>query len=183
MRSTTTTIVTILLATVGLGGCDWLSDPGAQAHLGVIGEDALPIEAPHREIVEGLERIWLEDVPAQLAEHTYPGQPILEAPDTVQAGEPFTVLVRTHWNDSCLRPAGTEVYEGPGVRVVIPWDMDEQLLDPNIGCAQTPVELTRELGFEFGTIGLGTIEVRGRRFNDEPPEHPRYHAVKEVVVQ
>lgn len=176
-------LMVVLLATVGVVGCDSLFGPQAEAHLGVIGPNALQIEASDRVDVESLERVRLEDVPTQLAESSYPYNPILEAPDTVQAGERFTVRVRTSWDDSCLRQSATDIYEGPGIRVIIPWDFDEAHVDRNVGCAQTPVNLTRELSFEFENPGVAVIEVRGRRFNDEPDVDPRYHAAKEIVVR
>ena len=88
------------------------------------------------------------------------------APDTVTAGQLFTVTVTTTGPDGCWRKASTEV-EIDGLSAVIrPYDVDEAEATPGIACTQAIVHLEHEAELRFDSTGTAGIEVRGRDGSD-----------------
>jgi hypothetical protein len=94
------------------------------------------------------------------------GIPVLQTPDSVVAGKPFTVQVTTLGN-SCTRPDGAEVESDPNLpllRVIRPFDLHRtEGVCMDIGRA-----LTREVTVRFDQPGEATIRVVGDSHPDSP---------------
>lgn len=105
------------------------------------------------------------------------GEPLISVPDTVEAGEPFTVSVTTTWPDTCgsldeteVRASGTEVH-------VIPWDRVDEADD----CAQVIEEYDHSVTLSRATPAVLDLTVHGRRMVDG--SRSPIEIVYEVVVR
>ena len=86
---------------------------------------------------------------------------VLEAPDSVVAGEDFTVIVST-FRVGCMRGDGARVrVEGP-VATITPFDWE---VTPGDGeaCPASGGRLPREVRLRLHDSGQGTLRVVGRR--------------------
>jgi hypothetical protein len=87
------------------------------------------------------------------------GIPVLQSPDSVQAGQPFSVHVTTLGN-SCTRPDGAEIDldpDLPRLRVIRPFDLHRT----DGICRDIGRALTREVVVRFDHPGEATIRVVG----------------------
>ena len=89
------------------------------------------------------------------------GAEVVSAPDTVQAGVPFEVTVRTY-GGGCIEPDGLEVSMEGNLAVLIPYD---RYITPGRGTA-CPLIFEAEphtTQLTFSDLGSSTIRVEGRR--------------------
>ena len=84
--------------------------------------------------------------------------PALEAPDTVTAGEPFEIIVRTGGPDSCWRADGQKIKTAPGIIEVTPYDR----IIVGYGCADASVLLERTAEVVFNDPGKAVLRLTGR---------------------
>ncbi len=83
--------------------------------------------------------------------------PVLEAPDTVEAGIRFAVVVRTYGSSGCWSEAGAERSTTGLVIAITPYDRHKNVL-----CHGALVRLPRTLAFSLSQRGEGVIRVTGR---------------------
>ncbi|HEV2146313.1 MAG TPA: hypothetical protein VGR37_02760 [Longimicrobiaceae bacterium] len=111
-------------------------------------------------------------------------QAVLEAPDTVVAGTPFDVVVRTYGADGCWREAGAET-AATGLSVAItPHDRHEA--GAGVMCTMAVVRLPRTLRVSFPQRGQGVIRVTGRKVlfsNGSVANQGSVTVEKQVVVR
>lgn len=92
--------------------------------------------------------------------------PSVEAPDTVAAGVPFQVVVRTFGASGCWSAAGEGVRSRPRLVEITPFDRDG--MGENRMCTAAIVRLTHTAQVSFSETGAGTLRVRGRRVFSSP---------------
>lgn len=86
-------------------------------------------------------------------------QPEVVVPDSVEAGEPFTVSVVTTWPDGCASLDETEV-RATGAEVhVFPWD----LLSEGDECIAEPQRFEHTVRLSRATPAVLALTVHGRR--------------------
>lgn len=104
------------------------------------------------------------------------GYEVLQAPDTVSAGQTFTITVTT-LGSPCVRPDGAEVEVRAGpppLRIVRPYDQHRT----GVACLGVAVPLPRDVELRFDQSGEGLVRVVG----DAHPETPS-HYEKRIVVR
>lgn len=84
----------------------------------------------------------------------------VEVPDTVQAGEEFTVTVRTSGSNTCWRRDRTEVSVRGLTATVIPYDVEDR--DRGEVCGAAVIEITHTAVVTFDEPGSALVDVRGR---------------------
>lgn len=90
----------------------------------------------------------------------YPDNLDITVPDTVQAGEAFTVTVRTLAPNGCWRKDRTEVRVSGLIAQVTPYDIYRVERDEN--CTAEPVSITHTATVTFGSAGDGRVDILGR---------------------
>ena len=103
------------------------------------------------------------------------GVPILQAPDSVAAGQPFTVTITTLGN-SCTRAHGAEVGADPDfplLRIIRPYDLHRI----KGVCQDIGHSLPREVTLRFDERREAVIRVVG----DSHPDLPRQFEARVVV--
>jgi hypothetical protein len=115
--------------------------------------------------------------PALAAGFVGPSTPIV-APDTVFAGIPFTVEIRTILPSPCW--GGTQVTPTQTGSVLLLEPVD--VYNANAICAQVLVFASRSTTATFTTPGVATIRVRGRRVSFVPSEDVQATVERQVVV-
>lgn len=88
-------------------------------------------------------------------------KPVLEAPDTVSAGVPFDMVVRTYGADGCWSEAGAEISVTALTMTVTPYDRREQRAEHL--CTMAVVRLPRTVRASFSERGEGVVRVTGRK--------------------
>lgn len=96
----------------------------------------------------------------------------VEAPDTVEAAQRFTVTVTTRGPDGCWQKERTAATISGLTATIIPYDVDTG--SSGAACPQEPVEIAHIAELTFDQTGTALIRIRGRDGTDR--EH-------EVVVQ
>jgi hypothetical protein len=104
---------------------------------------------------------WRMSVSPADPEAPSPFGPAVTAPDTVEAGVPFTIRVTTIGPSLCWRAAGAEVEQGAARAVVTPFDWTPE--SEEIGCADAVTHLPREVRLRFARRGDALLRVEGRR--------------------
>lgn len=90
----------------------------------------------------------------------YPENVLIAMPDTVDAGQAFTVTVRTLGPDGCWERDRTEV-DVSGLRVtIVPYDI--RRVGGGAVCTAAIVEIMHDATLTFGQPGVGRIDVMGR---------------------
>ena len=84
----------------------------------------------------------------------------VDAPDTVRAGEAFTVTVQTVGSNGCWRADRTEVDLGALRAVVTPYDVEDRESDE--ACTMALVDIIHEATLTFERAGTAEVVVRGR---------------------
>lgn len=96
-----------------------------------------------------------------IVDHFGESEAVVEAPDTVAAGEAFTVTVRTY-GGGCTSKGSTRVEDTvEGGVLITPIDVTRE--GPDVVCPGILKRLTHEATLTFGATGERTITVRGRR--------------------
>lgn len=90
-----------------------------------------------------------------------PPMPRVSAPDTVQSGVPFTVVVRTIGNDNCWMPASTEVTQEALLATVTPYDRNARTEE--FGCLDSEITIEHPAQVAFSRPGEAVLRVHGRR--------------------
>lgn len=90
------------------------------------------------------------------------GEPRVSVPDTVAAGEEFSVTVQTHGLDGCWRKGETEVeVDRSRMRAsVTPYDVDAR--SEGVACTAAIQEFTHTAVLRFDEAGTASVRVRGR---------------------
>lgn len=138
-------------------GCDLLTGPGERV-IGVIGSETVEeVEASvsgsramARSVVQDHDRDG--PIPADGFDEC-----MTEAPDTVEAGAPFEVVVRTSGAGSCTQPDGAETTTSDMMIEVVPYD---RKVGPN--CADAVFFLARTLELAFPEPGDALLRITGR---------------------
>lgn len=111
---------------------------------------------------------------------TDPDLPRLLAPDTVQAGVPFTVTITTIGLRVCWKEAGAEVELRQNLAIVTPYDFTPETKDGY--CADTTVLLRRDVELRFDTEGEAVIRVAGRKVTGADLERGTPITVEKRIV-
>lgn len=91
------------------------------------------------------------------------GVPAIEAPATVQAGEDFTVTIRTGWRNGCARQDGTEVRVQGASATITPYDR----ITEGAMCTQATQEFVHTATLRFAQPGTARLLIRGRAAHTE----------------
>jgi hypothetical protein len=89
--------------------------------------------------------------------------PPVQAPNTVRAGERFTVTVVTYGSSTCIRPAGAEVQVSDRTAEITPYD--EQATGEGVVCTDDLRPYPRDVTLRFDEAGQALIRVIGRSFS------------------
>lgn len=84
--------------------------------------------------------------------------PAIEIPDTVRAGQDFTVAVQTVWHDGCARKGETAVEFDGASATVTPYDVIRE----GAMCTQAVQQFTHTATVRFSQPGTARVHVRGR---------------------
>ncbi len=85
--------------------------------------------------------------------------PEIEIPETVQAGEDFTVTIRTGWHNGCARMDTVEVTEeGPAAVTLTPYD----IITNGGHCTQQTQTFVHTATLRFSEPGTAQVTIRGR---------------------
>lgn len=84
------------------------------------------------------------------------------APDSVAAGELFTVTVVTSGPNTCWGKERTDVESGRRSATITPYDYNQRDEDPHAVSGQAPPRIEHSVALEFDQTGTGTITIRGR---------------------
>ena len=138
----------LLILVLAAGGCDLLG----------------PDESAHR-VVGILKWAPAESAMTEAGDATFDAvdQVHIAAPDTVTAGTPFDVEVRTVGADACWRPDGEDVTVSGTTASVTPYDLVVTEIDgePAV-CAAVLVPLRHSLTLVLQEAGEGRVTVSGR---------------------
>lgn len=106
------------------------------------------------------------------------GVPVIQAPDTVQAGFPFTAVINTFGSSSCVTPDGHTLRQSGSEATVVPFDRlsADQACTRDYGARPHPVQLT------FTVMGDGKIVVRGKSVGGTVPGESMVTVTKDVFV-
>lgn len=85
---------------------------------------------------------------------------VITAPDTIQAGIPFTATITTFAPYNCWRAAGADIDLRGNLAVVIPYDFDPRSDD--FHCPDMEGVVPRPVEIRFAEPGEATLRVRGR---------------------
>jgi hypothetical protein len=109
-----------------------------------------------------------------------PPHPGVQAPDTVAAGAPFTVVLTTIAPDGCWREAGVRIDRTAAVVELTPYD--RWVGGPGKVCPDVVVHLSREVVLRFDTPGTGTLRIFGRRVRGGGFEDPEPIVIERSIV-
>jgi hypothetical protein len=132
-----------------MSACDFLTGPGERV-MGIIGT------LPAAEVSELRLAAQTGDDYCRYVE-IKPPSCALEAPDSVYAGTPFQIVVRTSGPGGCWQPDGADVSLSGLAAEVVPYD---RVVGPN--CLDVSRLLSRTLSLTFEEPGEALIRVTGR---------------------
>lgn len=99
-------------------------------------------------------------------EGLHAGEPEINVPANVSAGEEFTISIVTGWHNGCAMKGHTEVRnEGATVRVT-PYDVVTEA--PGMMCTQALQRFTHETTVRFDFPGTAKVVIRGRPSRGAP---------------
>ena len=104
--------------------------------------------------------------------------PEIVAPDTVSAGETFTVRVVT-WDTGCYKAGGVDVMQAENVVTIVPYHVRNEEVGTCTLIANFSFE--HELRIRFNAVGPGRLMVVGRQIGGVAAESWVVH--HDVVVQ
>lgn len=115
-----------------------------------------------------------------IVDHFGQSEAVVELPDTVTAGEAFTVTVRTY-GGGCTSKGSTRVEDTvEGGVLITPIDVTRE--GPDVVCPGILKRLTHEAAVTFEATGERTVTVRGRRVADGVDEVILLDRTVEVVT-
>lgn len=118
----------------------------------------LPLSLAVALVASGCDLLTVNEIPV-VGAIGWPDDLAIQLPDTVAAGTPFTVTIRTGGPNACWRRHRTDV-EVRGARATItPRDREP---GPGQNCAQVPVEIFHSAEVTFSSAGAAVVEVVGR---------------------
>lgn len=130
---------------------------------------------------------WFESASETDGAATWPdemGGVVIDAPDTVTAGEAFPVTVTTLGSSACWEIARTEVDNDDSSARIVPVDRNLMGTEGAEVCAAVVIELDHELTLTFTEVGQAVIAVTGREVvGVEFSESEEVTAEKIVTVQ
>lgn len=86
-------------------------------------------------------------------------QQAITVPTDVQAGQPFTVTMKTVWKNGCMKKGEVDMLVEGNYAIMSPWD---RLPADLTGCTDGTKEFTHTAEVTFPTAGEGKVYVRGR---------------------
>lgn len=111
-----------------------------------------------------------------------PGTALIEAPDEVDAGVPFDIVVRTLGLSGCWSALRTEVVLQSARATILPIDRDRS--DPDTACTLVLQALRHDARLVFDDPGPARIVVRGRRvLGDGFDEFEEIEIEKSILVR
>ena len=121
----------------------------------------------HRRVVGILE--WVRTAPGSsagraAAEGSRPPEMVV-APDTVQAGVPFTAVITTIGFDSCWDADGASIESNPQLAVVTPYDRYSRSEEQ--GCLTMHFPLQHAVQVTFTQPGEAILRVNGRKVSGQ----------------
>lgn len=141
MRSTAVFPALALAAALAAVGCESTTAPKGTRAIGILE--------------------WVQDASNLRSASLQHPDHMVVAPDTVQAGVPFTASVTTLGPTSCWRADGAQVQAGASLAVVTPYDHTDE--GEGIACATMVVDLPRTVELSFSARGEAVLRVVGRR--------------------
>jgi hypothetical protein len=172
------------LILMGLAGCDWLTGVGDE-YVGVVQLGPTDQEAatsPGSLPAASTLGADTADDPRVVPPHV--AVAVLEAPDTVDAGRHFDIVVRTFGNSGCWKAAGGTVSYGQQEATVIPTDRYRETL-----CTAALVRPIHTFRIRFEEPGAALLRIEGRKlvitddsswFDDS---HARATVEKTIIVR
>ena len=109
------------------------------------------------------------------------GEEVISAPETVQAGVPFEVIVRT-FGGSCIDPDGLEVNMERNLAVLVPYDL-YTIPGRGVDCPLIFEAESHTAQLTFSEPGSATIRVEGRSENYAVTGGSGGQAVVEKMIQ
>lgn len=146
-------VVVAVVALAFSAGCD-LFGPDGERVMGVIGSEEVGSPQAGTSVRAS---VSAEDRPGWMDVEDFWDRPPLEAPDTVTAGEPFEIIVRTSGMGGCWQPDGQRIKAMAGVIEVTPFD---RVAGPNCLGADWWLERTAEV--VFNDPGKAVLRLTGR---------------------
>ena len=122
---------------------------------------------PEAERVKGIVE-WVQDgvaiAAAPAGVPTDGNVDVIQAPDEVVAGEPFTATITTVGANGCWEADGATIELDPSLAEVTPWDLNRLSPEnPELVCTAALEALPREVTLRFTEPGDAVIRVLGRR--------------------
>jgi hypothetical protein len=90
----------------------------------------------------------------------YPDDLAIEMPEAVQAGEAFTVTVRTVGGNGCWQRHRTDVSLSGLSAAITP--IDAHVRRRGTMCTQAIIDIIHEATLRFDEAGIAEVEIRGR---------------------
>jgi len=103
----------------------------------------------------------------------------LVAPDTVRAGEPFTVQIGSIVPSGCWRVGPTAMARSDRTVLLEPSDVHTS----DRACIEVLLSISRAVTVTIATPGLATLRVRGRRVEQGTSTESPVTVEKQVVVR
>jgi hypothetical protein len=93
--------------------------------------------------------------------HSQPTIDVIQAPETVRAGEPFVVVVRT-FGGGCERPGDAGVIVSTDIASIMPYDLTTATM-PDAVCNTLLKRFVHAVVVQFDRPANATIRIWGRR--------------------
>jgi hypothetical protein len=90
----------------------------------------------------------------------YPNEVLVEMPETVTAGEPFTVTIRTFGADGCWSGDGADVNVRGLTGTITPYDVHRS--GRGVYCTMAEVHLSHSVELSFAAPGAAELAIHGR---------------------
>ncbi|WP_309672052.1 hypothetical protein [Gemmatimonas sp.] len=103
----------------------------------------------------------------------------LVAPDTVRAGEPFTVQIGSIVLSGCWVAGPTAISRSDRTVLLEPSDV----YTTDRACIEVLLNISRTVAVTIATPGLATLRVRGRRVEQWPSSESPVTVEKQIVVR
>jgi len=107
------------------------------------------------------------------------GVPVIEAPDTVQAGFPFVAVINTFGSSGCTSPAEADVRLSPAVATVTPYDV---VAPDGVACTRDYASRAHPVRVTFTDLGPACIVVRGVSTGGTPLTRTSVTITKDIYV-
>lgn len=159
------TLVTSLGITAAavLGACSSSTAPGDSRVMGIL------------EVQFGAEGSLAPSAASDASSRT-----VISAPDSVEAGVPFTATITTIGLSGCWEAAGEDIELDRNLAVVVPYDLDG--MREGVACTGSLIELPHPVEIRFAEPGEATLRVRGRKVFKENIQRADTVVVEKRIV-